>query len=138
MASAAVMTAIESAVAANWTHTPIVAPNGGGSVPDDGSAYLIIQYPVAVERMISIGSPGSNVWREEGGVRIVLNIQAGTGLGSWPARIDALRAALRGKTFADGAITTWEASPTASDDRNDDGAYYVMSFAVAYQADLIG
>lgn len=140
MASASVMTALDAAIAAAWSHTPIMGPNEAGALPDDGTALLIVTYPVADETMLTVGAPGANVWREEGAVRVVLSVPVGMGLAldgvSWPERIDALRAALRGKVF--GGVVTYEAPPPATNDQSDRGAYFDLSFAVPYQFDLIG
>lgn len=140
MASASVMTALDAAIAAAWSHTPIMGQNEAGALPDDGTALLIVTYPVADETMLTVGAPGANVWREEGAVRVVLSVPVGMGLAldgvSWPERIDALRAALRGKVF--GGVVTYEATPPATNDQSDRGAYFDLSFAVAYQFDLIG
>lgn len=135
MASAAVMTAVEARLAANWTHTPIVSPNQADQVPPaDGTAFLAVQYPVSEETQASIGSPGANVWREEGAFRFVLHLPRGTGLGEWPSRLDALRAAFRGKVF-DG-VRTYGTNPPGEDGIR--GAYELHSFSVAYEFDLIG
>lgn len=137
MASKPVMTAVETRLAANWTHTPIRTQNAAdGSVPSDGNAFLFVDYPVAVEDQASIGSPGANLWRETGGFRIAIAIPIGAGIDPWAARIDTLRGVFRGKVF-DG-VRTYQASPPIEDGETDDGAFYVLSFAVAYDYDLIG
>jgi hypothetical protein len=136
MASTAVMAAVEARLAAVWTYTPIYTPNSGRLVPDDNSAFLAVEYPAATEEQISIGAPGANTWREEGGFRLALAIPAGVGLGAWPERVDELRAAFRGAEF--GGVRTYQASPPAEDGETDNGAYYVLSIAVAYEFDIIG
>ena len=140
MASSAVMTAFETRLAANWSHTPIVTPNTKGAVPADGSEFLLIEYPVATEEMKSVGAPGSNIYREEGGAYIVLCVPTGIGLNPaatpWASRIDTLRAAFRGKNF-DGVVT-FEVSPPYNDDQSDRGAYTELSFSVAYWFDITG
>jgi len=140
MASSAAMTALDAAITAAWPHTPIHLPNVAGAVPNDGSPLLIVTYPVANETMLTVGAPGANVWREEGAVRVVLSLPVGMGLTqdgvSWPARLDDLRAALRGKIF-DGVVT-FEATPPATNDQSDRGAYFDLSSALAYQLDITG
>jgi hypothetical protein len=142
MASLTVMTAIEALIAANWTHTPIQALNNIGKVPDDGSAFLVVTYPIATETLISVGAPGSNIYREEGACRVALAVPIGHGVNPaaapWAQRVDALRAALRGQLFAEGAGVTWEASPPVVNNENDDGAYFELSFAVPYRFDVAG
>lgn len=138
--SAAVMSAIGGLIAANWTHTPIIEPNMAGNLPADGSAFLTVQYPVASEEMLTLGAPGANFWRESGGARVVLSIPSGKGVNQvgapWMDRLDALRAALRGKNT--NGVITWEPSPVTFDDRSDDGAYFELTFAIEFQFDVIG
>lgn len=140
MASSAAMTALDAAITAAWPHTPIHFPNVAGAVPNDGSPLLIVTYPVANETMMTVGAPGANVWREEGAVRVVLSLPIGMGLTqdgiSWPQRFDDLRGALRGKVF--GGVVTFEATPPATNDQSDRGAYFDLSSALAYQIDITG
>lgn len=137
MASAAVMAAVDAKIAANWPHCPIRALNAAdGAVPADRGAFLVVQYPVAAEDQASIGAPGSNLWREEGAFRVALAVPRGKGLGAWPGRLDALRAALRGQVF-DG-VRTYNADPPVIDDGSDRGAFVLLSFAVAYEFDVFG
>jgi hypothetical protein len=140
MASAAVMAAVDSVIAANWTHTPVFAPNVTGSVPADNTAFLTVTYPVAIEAQKSFGAPGSNTFREEGAFRIVLSVPIGTAVNPtatpWATWIDELRALFRGKTFS--GVTTFEAAPARITDSSDDGAYFEMSISVAYWFDVLG
>ena len=81
MASAAVVTAIQAALAANWTATPIVQPNFASLVPDDGSAFLVLEFPpVGGETQITLGPQGSRVFREEGAFLLTLCIPLGIGV----------------------------------------------------------
>ncbi len=136
MSSASVMSAVAARLAANWTHTPIIGPNLGGSVPADGSAFLAVTYPVSDETMISAGAPGSNLFREEGAFRLVLAVPAGLGLDPYLAWIDELRAVFRAVTFS--GVLTWEAPPASIDDEADDGGYLRLSIAIPYRFDILG
>ena len=141
------MTAINGLVAANWTHTPIRAAGVEGTVPQDNSAFLSVQYPVATEEQITVGAPAANVWRQSGGARVVVLLPIGVDVldaaEPWMERIDTLRAALRGKMIDGGPsllgpIRTQEASPPVINDTNDQGAYFEVAFVVTYQADYLG
>src|SRR5712691_1281738 len=98
MPSAAVVTAVEARLAANFTHCPVIGLNLQGTV-DDGGPFLTVQYPVANGQQKSIGSPGANVYREDGAFRLVLNIQRGQGVNQGMAWADELAALFRGKKF---------------------------------------
>lgn len=134
MANTAVTTAVAARVAANWSHTPIIGLNSTGVVPDDGSAFLQVLYPVANELRISEGQPGANLHKEEGAFVVVLNIPAGIGTNPvatpWETRFEALKAAFRSIIFA--GIETTAIDGPAFNDKSDDGAYFQMSFAVSY------
>jgi hypothetical protein len=139
MASKLVMDAVEARLATAWTHTVIVTPNTNAGAPPDGGAFLSVQYPVASEEQMSIGAPGANVFREEGVARFIIHVPTGEGRTGWDEKVDALRAAFRGKVLDDdGHIRTYEASPPIANDENDEGNYYAMSFGVRYTADIHG
>jgi hypothetical protein len=140
MASAVVYNALNAAITAAWTHTPIRLPATPADAPADNSAFLSVTYPLGIEYLASLGGVGSSVWRNEGGVRIALCLPSSIALNdpsqSWLERIDALRAALRGKLF--GTVHTFEAGPPIIDESADQDAYFVLSFVVTYMADVIG
>lgn len=142
MASKLVMDAVEARLAANWPNAPaIVLPNQASLVPADGSAFLTLEYPIANEDQISVGSPGANVFRETGAFRLTLSTPIGVGrvdpatsqdMVGW---MDALREVFRGQTFS--GVKTWAPSSVATNDKSDDGAYYELSFAVPYYFDSL-
>ena len=134
MASKSVMDAFSARISANWTATAIVLPDEVASGPSDGSAYVTIEYPVAKEDQITIGSPGNNVFRETGVARIVLNSPSGQGTGQAAAWIDQLRAIFRGKQFS--GVTTFAPSPGIENKSNYQAGRFVMSAAVPYYFDL--
>jgi hypothetical protein len=136
MASLPVIEYFRTAITAAWTHTPIFWPNEQPFEPDNSAAYLAVEFPVASETITSIGAPGSNYVPEEGAVVIDLAIPLGAGLnpvGSpWTQRIDDLRAALRGKNSSDGAVVTFDASPSVPMPTENVGMF-TLSFAIAYR-----
>ena len=141
MASSYVVSTIAAAVAANWSYTTIVQPNQESLVPDDGSAFLVLEFPpVGNEDQITIGTVGSRVFREEGAFVLTLCIPLGAGVNPsatpWLDRLDALRTALRGQQF--GTVNTQAATPPHEDGESDRGAYYELSVAVSYYYDLNG
>lgn len=139
MAKLAVVTAVEARLAAAWTLCPII----GGLSDDDRPAstdgtvtpFIAIQYPVANAEQLTLGAPGANFWREEGAFRIVIHVARGAGA-TGLAWADEVAALYRGKNF-DGVQTFAPSSP-AIDDRNDDGLYLRLSFAVPYWHDYVG
>ena len=119
----------------NWTTCPVSKTNAGGSVPDDGSAYLALEFPAATEELASFGSPGSNVFREEGAFRLILSAPIGDTLIPYDEWIETLRALFRFQQFS--GVTTWAAGPPSDDGDSENGAYFEISFSVAYRFDLI-
>lgn len=134
MAGKVVVDAVAARLAANWTATAIVDDDAGGSVPYDGSAYVTIEYPVAVENQITVGSPGNNVFRESGAFRIKVVCQIGTGISQPLDWIDQIRAIFRGKHF--GTITTFAPSPGVIDNTNYVAGKFVISSSVPYIANF--
>jgi len=141
MASSFVVSTVAAAVAANWSFTPLVLPNAEGLVPDDGSAFLVLEFPpVGDESQITIGAVGTRVFREEGAFVLTLCVPLGTGVNSssapWLDRLDALRAALRGRNFAN--VNTLAATPPHENGESDRGAYYELAVAIPYYFDISG
>lgn len=136
MARKAVMDAVAARLV-GWDRCPVRGLNAqDGLTPKDGGAFLVAQYPLANERQITFGAPGSNIWRETGAIRLVLNVRKKIGIEEPAAWADELAALFRGKTF-DGVRTFAPSSP-AIDDRNEEGTYFTLSIAVPYEHDLLG
>ncbi|MBN8958580.1 MAG: hypothetical protein J0H17_18745 [Rhizobiales bacterium] len=136
MASKAVVDAVEARLAANWSTCPIFGINDEATPPADGSPFLIVQYPIASARGITVGAPGANVHREEGTFRIVIHTERGGGTAKGLQWGDEIAAIFRTKAF-DG-VRTFSPSPPIEDDTNESGVYYAHSISVPYQFDLIG
>lgn len=134
------MTAVKALLQANWAHTPIVYPNEQSSVPGDGSAFLVVEYPVASEDQNALGPPGVRLFRETGA--IVLTLAIPTGLGVNPTAtpyaqwMDDLRAAFRGISAP--PLQTLAVDPCFFDGGSEKGAYCELSISVAYYADFPG
>jgi hypothetical protein len=134
MASAAVMQAVSARLAALWSTTPVVVDDTTGQGTPDGAPYVTVEYPLSRENQITIGSPGNNVWREDGAIRLVLVNPTGSGLVAPLATMDQLRALFRGKQFA--GVTTFAPSPPVVDPTNYQGGRFKVTSAVPYYFDL--
>ena len=139
MASAAVVAAVQSLLAANWTATPIVGPNQETLVPSDGTAFLVLEFPpVGDENQITIGAQGTRIFREEGAILLTLCIPIGVGLNPtatpYLTEFDALRAVFRGQSFS--GVNTYGASPAHENGESDKGAYYEISSAISFYYDI--
>ena len=134
MAQGAVISAFKARLATEWNNRcPIVdSLNGAG---DADAPFLTMQFPVANEDQISIGAPGANLFRETGAARFVLSIKTGIGIDGYIDWIDALRASFRAKQF--NGVNTWAPSSPVLDDDNNDGGFWLLSFAVPYYFDFI-
>ncbi len=136
MASGAVKAAVRARLADHWTRCEVFYANGPETeVPTGGTVFLAVQFPVSGERQITVGAPGDNVFREEGGIRFVLSIPRDAGTEDYDPWMDELAALFRAKQF--GVVTTYAPSSAVLDDRNADGAYFKMAMAVPYSADLL-
>jgi hypothetical protein len=130
MASSAVVTAVEARLAANWTDTPVISPNVTGDTPPDGSPFVTLQFPVAVETHVGMANVGNRTFREEGTIRFVLTIARVLGQSVGLKYCDDLAALFRATQF-DG-VSTFAASPPIVNNANDEGNYWVMSVSIPY------
>lgn len=134
MAGKVVVDAVTARLKANWTLCLVVDDDTTGQGPGDGSAYVTLEFPVAVENQITIGSPGANVFRESGAFRIKLVTPTGIGLSQPTDWIDQLRAIFRGKQFS--GVTTYAPSPGVIDNSNYQAGKFVISTACPYFIDI--
>lgn len=139
MASKSVVDTVEAYLGANWTTTSIIGINTTGEVPADGSSFLTLQYPVANEQHVGMGGVGDRAFRETGAIRLVLSVPRAQGQGQGLAWCETLRTLFRAKdiTGPGGLVRTREPSPPIVNNANDDGIYWVLSFAIPYWFDLI-
>lgn len=136
MARQSVIDAVKARLAANFSACSVLDQDTAGSAPADGSVYLVLQFPVANERQITIGAPGHNVWREEGAFRLLISVRTGDPLDGANTMLDLARALFRGKQFA--GVTTYAPSPAVQADPEFAGGTRVeLSSSVPYQSDFI-
>jgi hypothetical protein len=135
MASKEVVDAVNARLA-SWTTLPFVGPNLEGDTPADASQYVLVDYPVANAMQMSVGAPGYNVWREEGVFRLIIHAGRGKGVDDALIYAGQLAALFRGKSF-DG-VNTDAPSPPITDDRSENGNYFLIAIAIPYEFDLIG
>lgn len=134
MASLAVITAVKARLAASSITTPIKHPNADFQTPADGAAFISVQYPVASEAQRSVGSPGNNIFREEGVIRFVINIPTGADLETAATIAEELRTLFRNALF-DG-VRCYAPTSLVFNDSNDAGNYSRASIAVPYEHDI--
>jgi hypothetical protein len=90
LASKAVEDAIDAYLAANWSNCPIFTENQQSETPDDGSPFLLLQFPVSI---VTRSVVDRRYYTEEGGFRIIINVQRGEGtdtIRQWGAELAAL------------------------------------------------
>lgn len=136
MARQAVCDAVETHLATNWDRATIYGENSEGATPEDGTPFVVVQYPFVTSRQISVGVPGSNLWRDEGAFRIVIHVERGAGTRQGREWADEIAALFRGKDLD--VLQTWAPTAPVTDDRNPAGAYYVLSISCPYQHDYYG
>lgn len=143
MPMADVVSLVEDHLDENWTYCPVRGfADDSGSTPADGTAYLEVQYPFSRSDQISVGAPGNNMFREEGGIRFLLNMpRDATGRAAALTQADTLASLFRARQFgASGSLVgmqTWSPSSPVIDDATDDGNYLVLAIVVPYQANFL-
>lgn len=142
MVAKAVVDAVEARLGGSYwtsidgTAVPVFGINTVGQTPIDGSPYLEVQYPIADENQITVGAPGSNVFREDGSIRFVLNVQRGLGIEQGLAWIEEIRALFRGKQFS--GVNVWGVSSPVIDKTNDAGNYWMLAIVALFYTDILG
>jgi hypothetical protein len=144
MASPSVVNAIEGNIGAvvsgvrQWTSQDgsvlrvLTLNDGDDRRPTDGSAFLVVEYPVANEIQRTTGAPGANIYEEQGAFRIVVNEARSAGTARALGWIEELRNLFRGALFLSGALRCEEAPPSVVNLASDLGNYFELSFAVPY------
>lgn len=140
MSSSAVRTAVRARLATNWNTTPIYNVTNEFPNPTEETAFVALEFPGGFEEQASIGSPGSNIWREVGTFMIHVLVPAGTGESTALGYADTIRTIFRGQQF-DG-VRCYAADPPASGAGAGpidlDGNWYGVTVTVDYDYDLLG
>lgn len=136
MARQAVCDAVETYLTSNWSKATIYGENAEGSTPEDGTPFVVVQYPFVTARQITVGVPGDNLWRDDGAFRVVVHVERGSGTKQGRQWADEIAALFRGKDLV--ALRTWAPTAPVTDDRNASATYYVLSFSVPYSHDYHG
>ncbi len=134
MARKVVKDAVMARLAANFTAIPVHAPNSLYVTPP--GPFVYVDYPVGSEETLTSGSPGSNLIRDTGTIRFTINSARGFGLDDADGWILTISDLFRNKSFA--GVQTWEVSPPATDDSNEEGNYYSTFVSVEYFYDFYG
>jgi len=135
MASSTTIAAVDARITTYWAGI-YYGTNEKGQTPADGAAFLVTQYPVANAEQISVGSPGNQLFREEGGIRFVLSIPRGTGVSYYLGLLETLLGYFRAKTFS--GVRTFAPTSPVLDDSNDQGAYWRLTAVVPYHLNTLG
>jgi hypothetical protein len=135
MPSQEVVTAVSARLAAGFNLCPVYEVNVQSESPADGSPYLQIQYPVAFEEQASIGSPGSNRFREEGVIQFEIMTPLGSGTATALTIAAVLRTLFRNQYF-EGVRTYVPNTPTFGDS-NDVAGTFKAFFSVPYDFDIL-
>jgi hypothetical protein len=139
MAHADAQAAVKARMDATWVvdhpTIPVLYPNDPNPRPRDGSPFVRVDFPLTREAEGSLGSPGSNLWRQEGVFRVLVYVAKGAGtdeLNDWTAEIEG---AFRGYTAAHFRC---HGPYTVTDEGAPDDPYFVAAVAVPYEADVFG
>ena len=127
MAHINVVQAVDKRLAEEWHEIPVVGQNVVGEAPQDGSEYILIQYPASTTERVAVGQ---GHYRESGGIRFVLHLIAGSGTARANQLAHELAKLFRYVRF-DGVETEAPTSPFY-DDSNDVGGYFLATVVVPY------
>jgi len=136
MASKVVEDAIQTYLEANWASIsacPVFTENEEGSIPDDGSAFLRLQFPVANVDRVSVSN---RTYREAGGFRIIINVPRGAGTTTMRDYGASLANLFRDVRI--GAIDCRAVAEPFTDDQSDKGLYYQGAMVVEFDRYFTG
>ncbi len=133
MARQAVINAVEGRLKEEWSASPINGMVHKDERLDESASFLTVQYPVANTTRLSVGD---RLYREEGGIRLVLQMNRQEDPVLMMKWADDLADLFRDQTF-DGVRCLQPTSPFI-DDSNDEGNFYALSIVVPYTHDYQG
>jgi hypothetical protein len=136
VASKAVEDAVDAYLAAHWTHSsvcPILMENNQGDAPDDGSSFLLVQFPIS---NVTRPTVNQRYYREEGGFRIVINVERGGGTAKIRQYGDELSDIFRDQKFS--GVNTLVPSEPFTDDSSDQGNYFTGAMVVPFTFNFVG
>jgi hypothetical protein len=133
VASKAVEDAVDAALAA-WAaaHVPVVTvltENMQAEAPADGSPFLIVQYPIASTTRPTVAR---GLYVEEGGFRIVINVERGRGTADMREMGAELGALFRDVNLTNGVQCLVPTEPF-TDDTSDQGNFFRGSLVVPFR-----
>ena len=133
MAHPDVIAAVTTRLASSWNKSIILDANVEGDAPSDGSPYLKLQFPASDK-----GRPIVNrrLYREEGGVRIVIAVEIGAGLAKASAWGEELATLFRDRRF--GGVRTFVPGDIYVGDKNDQGNFFVTALVIPYAFTFTG
>ena len=136
MASKVLEDTIQTYLEANWVNIsacPVFTENEEGAIPDDGSAFLRLQFPVAEVERVAVDR---RVYRESGGFRIVINVARGAGTATMRDYGSTLANLFRDVRIGD--IDCRAVSEPFTDDESDRGLYFQGSMTVVFDRYFTG
>ncbi len=133
MASKYVEDAISAYLASNWSTTPILTENEQAEAPEDGSSFIILQFPAANIRRLSTGT---RHYREEGGFRILINVPRGEGTATIRSYGQTLATLFRDVRIS--GVNCRAPSEPYTDDESDRGNYFTGALVVPFDTSYAG
>jgi hypothetical protein len=132
MSRKAVIDAVKTRQAANWTTLPVSYPNERVTIPADLTGFVVIENPVGRGEQHGIGAAGSRRFSEEGGFRVVIHVPLGAGWETAYTYADELATVFRGVKLeaGSGSLDLWAPGPPIP--QGQDGAYYKIAFSIPY------
>ncbi|HVJ31663.1 MAG TPA: phage tail terminator-like protein [Terriglobia bacterium] len=135
MASAAPAAVIEARLRAQFTAAPIRTANDPAADPDaNDGPFVVLEFPGGTAAQITIGSPGSNLFRDLAVFMIHVFVPSQTGEQAARDMAATIAAIFRGKSFS--GVDCWAPYPP-QEDTGPNGNWFGVSFATPYKYDLL-
>lgn len=139
MPGATVYDLVTDLIADNWTHTTIRSVDSDIALPETRTAFAELTFPVRPrEEQVSVGDPGNNLYRTEGGAYFCVFVPVNELKSTWLTRLDTLRSAMRGHVSTDGNFRIYGVDPPFMGGNSERLGYYELSITALYEFDLYG
>lgn len=132
MSSVTPAAAIEAKLRADYTDADIFTANELDQPPQQGTPFVVLEFPGGTAEQITVGAPGNNVFRERGAFMTHVMVPAASGAAVARQMADDIAAIFRGQTFSG---VRCQAPFPPQEDTGPDGNWFGVSFSTAFTWD---
>ncbi|WP_019999067.1 phage tail terminator-like protein [Aureimonas ureilytica] len=126
MAHLSVVKAVEARLAAGFNKCTVYVENSFTETPDEAGAWALLDFPWCRAEWIT-----ADEFEEEGGFRILIAADSGSGTHEARAWLDEIAALFRGQSFE--GVQCYAPQSPSTNDRSANGSFFTLSITVPYK-----